>query len=117
MASQSIPIINHFVALIKLDFADKSERFVENIAQELISDLNLNVVKKISHGFHPKGTTLAFILSQSHLLIHMWPESDLLHIDLFVCRHMSEKELEESLNTVFSKQKVKSIEIKSTNFD
>ncbi len=117
MKDQSIPIINHYVALIKLEYADESPGFIEKIAQDLIADLDLKVVKRISHTFHPKGMTLAYILSESHLLIHTWPESGLIHIDLVTCSYRSEKELESSLKAIFSEKKIKSIEIKSVNFD
>lgn len=117
MTDQSIPIINHYIALIKLEFADESSGFIEEIAQDLINDLDLNVVKKITHAFHPRGTTFAFILSESHLLIHTWPESGVIHIDLVTCSYRSKKEFENSLKAAFSEQKVKSIEIKSVNFD
>ena len=116
MKNQSIPTISHHVALIKLEFADESLDFIEEIAQDLITGLNLKVVKKISHTFHPKGTTLAFILSKSHLLIHTWPESGLIHVDLVTCSYQSKKEFESSLKAVFSEQKINSIEIKSVNF-
>lgn len=117
MTSQSIPIINHYIALVKLEIADEPSGFIEEIAQDLINDLDLNVVKKITYTFHPKGTTFAFILSESHLLIHTWPESGLIHVDLVTCSYRSEKEFESSLKAVFSEQKVNSIEIKSVNFD
>jgi len=117
MTDQSIPIINHYVALIKLEFNNESSVFIEKIAQGLIKDLNLNVVKKITHTFHPEGMTFAFILSESHLLIHTWPELDVIHIDLVTCSYCSRKEFENSLKVLLSKRKVKSIKIKSVNFD
>ena len=103
--------------MIKLEFTDELSGFIEEIAQNLIADLHLKVVKRISHTFHPKGTTLAFILSESHLLVHTWPESGLIHIDLVTCSYPKEKKFESSLKAAFSRQKVKSIEIKSVNFD
>lgn len=117
MKNQSIPTINHYVALIKLEFANESSGFIEEIAQGLITDLDLKVVKRIPHTFHPKGMTLAFILSESHLLIHTWPESGLIHVDLVTCSSRSKKEFESSLKAVFSGQRVNSIETKSVNFD
>jgi len=49
MKDQSIPIINHYIALVKLGVVDESFSFIEKIAQDLINGLDLNVVKKISH--------------------------------------------------------------------
>lgn len=117
MTNQSTPIANHYVALIKLKLDDESLGFIESLAQDLIADLDLKIVKKISHTFHPKGITLAFILSESHLLIHTWPEFGLIHIDLVTCSYRGEKEFESSLKAVFSEQKINSIEVKSINFD
>jgi len=82
MTNQSIPTINQYSALISLDLPDESVGSVEKIDEDLIADLDLNVVKKITHAFHPKGTTLAYILSESHLLIHTWPELGVIHVDL-----------------------------------
>lgn len=117
MTNQSIPISNHYIALIKLELNDESLGFVENLAQDLIADLDLKIVKKISHVFYPKGITLAFILSESHLLIHTWPKLGLIHVDLVICSHRSKNEFENSLKAIFSDQDIKSIKIKSVNFD
>lgn len=117
MTDQSIPITNHFIALVKLEITDELSSFIEEIAQDLISDLDLNVVKKIMHTFHPGGMTLAFILSESHLLIHTWPELGMIHIDLVTCSYRSRKKFENSLRAAFSEQKVKSIEVKSVKID
>ena len=37
MTDQSIPIINHYIALIKFKFNDASSNFIEKIAQDLIT--------------------------------------------------------------------------------
>lgn len=117
MTDPSIPITNHYVALVKLEIAGEPFGFIEEIAWDLIKSLDLNVVKEIKHTFHPGGTTFAFILSESHLLIHTWPELGMIHIDLVTCSHCGREEFEDSLKVAFSEQKVKSIEIKSVSFD
>lgn len=117
MTDQSIPTINHYVALIKLKSLGDSPTFIEEVAQEIINDLDLKVVKKISHLFHPKGVTLAYILSESHLLIHTWPESNMVHIDLVTCSYREIKEFESSINSAFPKEDINSIEIKPVVFD
>ena len=117
MTNPSIPIINQHIALIKLESIEEPLSTFEALAEDLIADLDLKVVKKASHTFHPTGTTLAYILSESHLLIHTWPELGIIHIDLVTCSYRGEKEFENSLKAVFSEQNVKSIKIKSVNFD
>ena len=117
MTNPSTPIANHHTALIRLELNDESLGFIENIAQDLIADLDLTIVKKISHVFHPRGITLAFILSESHLLVHTWPELGVIHIDLVTCSYRDKKRFESSLKAAFSEQNVQSIKITSLNID
>jgi len=117
MVDQSIPTINHYIALIETDSFDTSVSFVENLAQDIINDLDLTVVKKITHLFSPSGITLAYLLSQSHLIIHTWPESGIIHIDLVVCSDCSKNEFQNSLRYALSECGVHSTEIRSVNFD
>ena len=117
MTDQSTPIINQYSVLVSINLSDTPLVSIEKIAEDLIADLDLNVVKKITHTFHPAGTTLAYILSESHLLIHTWLELGVIHVDLVTCSYRSEKEFENSLKAAFSGYNVKTIEIKSVNFD
>lgn len=117
MTNQSTPTINHYVALIKNNSLNNSPAFIEEIAQKIINDLNLKVVKKTSYIFYPKGITLAYILSESHLLIHTWPEFGTIHLDLVTCSYRSKKEFENSIKSAFSGQNIESLVIKSVKFD
>jgi S-adenosylmethionine decarboxylase len=51
----------------------------------IVNELNLNVVAKDSHQFYPIGYTIAYILSESHLNIHTYPEYKSCFIDIFCC--------------------------------
>jgi len=117
MTNQSTPIINHFVAVIKSGQFDNSIGKIEELARSIIGDMDLNVVKKFNHMFSPQGTTLVYILSESHLIIHTWPESGLIHIDLVTCSPRLEKEFESSLKYAFVDFNPTSIEVKSVDFD
>ena len=113
MTDQSTPIIKHFVALVKAKPFENSIARIEKIADSIISDLDLNVVKKFSHAFSPQGITLIYILSESHLVIHTWPESGYIHIDMVTCSIRTEKEFERSLKYAFIGYHPSSLEIKS----
>lgn len=115
--NQSIPTINHYVALVKVKDFNESLTFAEEIADSLIKDLRLNIVKKTFHLFRPKGVTLAFILSESHLVIHTWPELNYLHIDLVTCSYRGMDEFAVAVRSSFSKGNIDRVEIKSVNFD
>lgn len=117
MTNQSIPIINHFVAVIKSGRFGNSIEKIDEAAQSIIGDMDLNVVKKFNHMFSPQGITLVYILSESHLIIHTWPESGMVHVDLVTCSPRSEKEFEDSLKYAFVDFDPVSVEVKSVDFD
>ncbi len=117
MTNQSTPLIKQFVALIKIKPFDNSLEFVEELADNIILDLDLKVVKKMSHIFSPVGITLGYILAQSHLVVHTYPESGVIHVDLVMCANRSEKEFEKSLRNAFYEHEVYSIEVKTIDFD
>lgn len=83
----------------------------------IVGDMDLNIVKKLSHMFSPQGITLVYILSESHLVIHTWPEFGVIHVDLVTCSPRSEKEFESSLKYAFADCNPTSIEVKSVDFD
>lgn len=117
MTNQSTPTINHFVAIIKSEKFDDSIEKIDGVAQSIAGDLDLNVVKKLNHIFSPQGITLVYILSESHLIIHTWPESGMIHVDLVTCSPRSEKEFESSLKYAFVDFNPVTIDVKSVDFD
>jgi S-adenosylmethionine decarboxylase len=99
--NQSIPIINHFTALVKVSGFKNDSRIIEKIANDLINGLKLNIVKKNVYSFKPIGKTLIYILSESHLAIHTWPEYEVLHFDLVSCKEIKEKDFTKVLEESF----------------
>jgi S-adenosylmethionine/arginine decarboxylase-like enzyme len=46
---------------------------------------NFKVLKRVSHNFSPYGFTALFLLSESHLAIHTFPEENKTYIELSSC--------------------------------
>ncbi len=103
MNNQFIPTINHFVALIKFKQSQKEINELEKIADLIVEKLKLKVVNKFTHTFKPQGKTLIYILAESHLALHSWPEHNLIHIDLLSCNKLERKVFEKTLNLIFKK--------------
>lgn len=101
-----IPFYQHFVAKIKFDRVKIDENLVDLVANNLIDGLKLTVVNSGKHEFSNNGLTKFWILSQSHMVIHSWPENDFIHIDLMTCNCtlIKEKNIEDILQTVNSKE-------------
>jgi len=101
MTSQSTPIINHYSALITIDNLDNLEKCINTF----INRLDLHVVKRVNHLFKPVGETIIYILSESHLAIHTWPEKNMIHIDLVSCSGISKEKFDTSLDQSFNPKK------------
>ena len=43
------------------------------------------VIKIINHEFNPQGITIIAILSDSHAVIHTWPEYNFIMVDILTC--------------------------------
>ncbi len=43
------------------------------------------VVQEVSHSFPETGLTCVLILSESHAVLHTWPETGTVNIDIFSC--------------------------------
>ena len=43
------------------------------------------IVHELSHTFPDAGLTCVFILSESHAVLHTWPETGTVNIDIFSC--------------------------------
>jgi S-adenosylmethionine decarboxylase len=82
----NLPYYQHCVA--KISFGEEfkiDEVLVDKIAGLLIDELKLTVVSLGKHEFTNDGLTKFWVLSQSHLVIHTWPEFKFIHIDIMTC--------------------------------
>lgn len=43
------------------------------------------VVERLSHDFPGAGLTCVLILAESHAVLHTWPETGTVHLDIFSC--------------------------------
>lgn len=60
---------------------------VKPLMEKIINDMDLNVVGQIHKQFEPIGATCLYLLSESHLSIHTYPELRYCAIDLYCCNN------------------------------
>ncbi|MAE42755.1 hypothetical protein CMO93_03215 [Candidatus Woesearchaeota archaeon] len=78
----------HIIGVIEINDGDilTSEEKLRDLVLKACKLCGLNVVGEKYHVFNnPKGITYCFILSQSHFIIHSWPEKSKLLFDIFTC--------------------------------
>jgi len=76
---------HHVVKIIFKESVDVDEELIDETATLIINVFDLKVVDQGRHEFANNGFTKFWVLSQSHLVIHSWPENNALHIDLMTC--------------------------------
>jgi len=72
----------------------------KNVDDEIIHDINkikgvldsiceayeFTVLNRVEHIFQPEGFTVLYLLSESHLSVHTFPERKTIAFDLYTCR-------------------------------
>lgn len=59
---------------------------VSRCLDELVAAANLTVLKRQQHSFSPQGLSILYLLSESHIAVHTWPEHGSAYITLTTCR-------------------------------
>ena len=58
---------------------------VEQALREATEACRANLLDLKVHTFHPQGVTGVAVVSESHLLVHTWPELNYAAVDVFTC--------------------------------
>jgi len=62
-------------------------RKIKKMLREIVKVCELTIIKTSTHKFEPYGITSFFLLSESHVSIHTWPEMGACAIDVYSCRY------------------------------
>ena len=79
---------------------------VEPLLEAIAERLNLSVLNASYKQFEPSGVTGVYLLSESHLSIHTWPERAYAAIDLFSCAEFDPEEVEDIIAEILRPQRV-----------
>ena len=52
---------------------------------DALTNAGATIVQAISHNFPGNGLTSVLILAESHAVLHTWPETGTVNIDIFSC--------------------------------
>ena len=79
-------IIDGCVDIEKSDKLNNIE-FLTLLLDKLTTVCDLTIVNKCIHKFEPQGYTICYILAESHISIHTWPENNAYALDIYSCKH------------------------------
>lgn len=59
---------------------------LKEILDTICEKNNYTILQKTEHVFNPQGCTILYMLSESHISIHTFPEKNYIAFDLYTCR-------------------------------
>jgi S-adenosylmethionine decarboxylase len=68
--------------LTRLESMDSMHELLEDICHKY----DFTVLNKTQYKFEPQGLTILYMLSESHISIHTFPEQSYLALDIYTCR-------------------------------
>ena len=67
------------------EFADRAPDDVMAVFGDALRRAGATVVQQVFHQFPETGLTCVMILAESHAVLHTWPETGTMNIDIFSC--------------------------------
>jgi S-adenosylmethionine decarboxylase proenzyme len=69
---------------------------LSSMLTNICTKYNFEVLQEINYEFTPQGCSILFLLSESHISIHTFPEKNHISLDLYTCREYEDnKEYQE----------------------
>jgi S-adenosylmethionine decarboxylase proenzyme len=78
-----------------LNSVDALKRLMDDICEKY----NFTILDKRHHSFSPRGTTILYMLTESHFTIHTFPEHNYAAIDLYTCRIYDDNSIYNEIQT------------------
>jgi len=69
-------------------FSDES--FVKKVFDEIVDKLKMTFIEKLSFKFNPGGLSMIYLIAESHIAIHTWPEYKLIDLEIVTCKEESD---------------------------
>lgn len=61
-----------------------------DVLKRICSSYDFEVLNIVDYSFQPIGCTILFLLSESHMSIHTFPEKNHLSFDIYTCREYND---------------------------
>lgn len=65
--------------------ANLDPELISKTFEEALEGAGATVVHSVSHNFPGAGLTCILILAESHAVLHTWPETGTVNVDIFSC--------------------------------
>jgi S-adenosylmethionine decarboxylase len=59
---------------------------IKQVLETICEKENYSILGRLEHQFEPEGLTILYLLSESHISIHTFPEREYAALDIYTCR-------------------------------
>jgi S-adenosylmethionine/arginine decarboxylase-like enzyme len=63
-----------------------NENYLCDFLDLIVDKLKMTVLHRYCHQFDPCGVTIAYVLAESHICLHTFPEKRTVSIDVYSCK-------------------------------
>ena len=63
---------------------------LNKMLKEICKNYDFQILNEVQHIFEPIGCSILFLLSESHLSIHTFPEKNHMSFDIYTCRQYTD---------------------------
>jgi S-adenosylmethionine decarboxylase proenzyme len=70
---------------------------IKNVLDIICEIYDFRCLNIVEHEFTPNGITVIYLLSESHISVHTFPERNYLALDLYTCREYPDNEIYENI--------------------
>ena len=75
---------------------------LKKMLDEICETHQYTILRKTHHSFTPQGTTILYLLSESHISIHTFPERSYAAMDIYTCRDYPDHAVYHSIQSYLS---------------
>jgi len=76
-----------------LNDSTKIKELFDNICKKY----NYTILNRMEHIFEPQGITILYLLSESHISIHTFPERNYAALDIYTCKEYDNNDIYEEI--------------------
>jgi S-adenosylmethionine decarboxylase len=66
---------------------------IRELVDTICAEYSFSVLGKLEHQFTPQGCSLVYLLSESHISVHTFPEKNYIAMDIYTCREYPDNEV------------------------
>ena len=70
---------------------------IREVVDSICEEHSFPILGKLEHQFTPQGCSLVYLLSESHISVHTFPEKNYIAMDIYTCREYPNNDVYEKI--------------------